>query len=65
MQLIGRERVVASERFAEGVDRGRPDIAIDDADGAEGKLVQRPMGVAMRGILRSVRASGARRLQSQ
>ena len=46
------QRVVPGEGLAEGVDRRRADIAEDDADRADGELVQRTLGVAVRGVLR-------------
>src|SRR5206468_595414 len=44
-------RVVAGEGLAEGVNRRRADIAVDNTDCADDELVQRPLGVAVRGIL--------------
>ena len=52
MQLVGDQRVVAGEGLAEGVDRRRADIAVDDADRADDELVQRALGVAVRSVLR-------------
>ncbi len=48
MQLVHAERVVPGKRLAEGVDRRRTDVAEDDADGADGQLGQRALGVPVR-----------------
>ena len=55
VQLVGDQRVVAGEGLAEGVDRRRADIAVDDADRADDQLVQRSLGVAVRRVLRRPR----------
>ena len=52
VQPVGNQGVVAGERLAEGVDRRGADVAIDDPDRADGKLVQRPLSVAVRNVLR-------------
>ena len=43
VELVGAERVVPGEGLAEGVDRRRADIAEDDADRADGQLVERAL----------------------
>ena len=48
----GRQRVMASEGFAEGVDRRRADIAEHDADRANGQFEQRTLGMTVRRVLR-------------
>ena len=48
VQLVDAQRVVAGEGLAEGVDRRRADVAEDDADGADGQLGERALGVPMR-----------------
>src|SRR4051812_17225922 len=43
MQLVRAKRVMAREGLAKGVDGGRADIAIDDADGRNRHFVKRPL----------------------
>ena len=47
VKLVGRKRVMPGESLAERVDRRGTDVAEDNADGADGQLVQRPVGVAL------------------
>ena len=50
MELVDLQLVVAGKGLAERIDRRGADIAEHDADGADGELVQRPPGVALRKI---------------
>ena len=47
VELVGVERVMPGKGFAEGLDRRRADIAENDPDGADCKLVQRAVRVAV------------------
>ena len=40
--VVGRQRMMAGEGLAEGVDRAGADVAEDDADRADGERRQRP-----------------------
>ena len=52
VERVGGQRMMAGEGLAERVDRRGADVAEHDADRAERKLEQRPLRVAVRGILR-------------
>src|SRR6185295_17699051 len=54
VELVDLELVVAGKGLAEGIDRRRADIAVDDADGADDELVDRTARMTMRGVLRSL-----------
>jgi hypothetical protein len=51
--------------LAERVDRRGADVAVDDPDGADDELVQRPLGVAVRGVLWRLGFGGSSRGDAQ